>query len=319
MAFRPYRCLSVAAFVLLAACGAGERQAYQGYAEGEFVRVAAPFAGTLQRIEVKRGMQVKAGDPLFVLEQENEAAARREAEERLKNAEATLADLKKAKRPPEIAAVAAQLDQAEANLRLSRVQLERDQKLLVEKFVSQARVDESRARFEADQARVVELRAQVATANLAARSDEILAAEHSVAAAQAVLEQNIWKLAQKTVASTVTGLVQDTLFVTGEWVPAGAAVVSLLPPENIKVRFFVPQAVAGGLRAGQAVRIRCDGCGEPIAAQVTYIAPQTEYTPPVIYSRESRAKLVFMIEARTAPADAPRLHPGQPVEVDLAP
>jgi HlyD family secretion protein len=319
MVFRPFRCLSVAAFALLAACGNDERTAYQGYAEGEFVRVAAPFAGTLQRIEVKRGMQVKAGDPLFVLEQENEAAARREAEERLKSAQSTLDNLRKAKRPPEIAAVAAQFDQAEANLRLSKVQLERDEKLLTAKFVSQARVDESRAHYEADLARVAELKAQVATANLAARSDEILAAEHSVAAAQAVLEQNIWKLAQKTVASTVTGLVQDTLFVSGEWVPAGAAVVSLLPPENIKVRFFVPEAVAGGVRTGQAVRIRCDGCGEPIAGQVTYIAPQAEYTPPVIYSRESRAKLVFMLEARPAAGDAPRLHPGQPVEVDVAP
>ena len=93
--------------------------------------------------------------------------------------------------------------------------------------------------------------------------------------------------------------------------------VSLLPPANIKLRFFVPETSVGSLKLGQAVKARCDGCGDPIAATVSFISPQAEYTPPVIYSREQRMRLVFLVEARPAPADATRLHPGQPVEVRL--
>ena len=303
----------------LGACGSQTDGTFQGYAEGEFVRVAAPFAGTLQQLQARRGTQVNAGDPLFTLEQENEAAARREAAERLHNAEAQLANLKKSKRPAEIDAVRAQLDQARASLKLSAVNLRRQEQLVAANFVSKERVDEARAGFERDQARVAELEAQLATSRLAARADEIRAAEFSAEAARAALAQAEWKLAQKSVRSPLAGLINDTNYVPGEWVPAGAPVVSLLPPQNIKARFFVPETVLGAVRIGQQVEMRCDGCAAPVAAQITFISPQAEFTPPVIYSRDARAKLVFLIEARAAPADAVKLHPGQPLEVRLMP
>jgi HlyD family secretion protein len=91
--------------------------------------------------------------------------------------------------------------------------------------------------------------------------------------------------------------------------------VSLLPPANIKVLFYVPETEVGRLRIGQSVRVQCDGCGEPIAATVRWVASTAEFTPPLIYSRETRAKLVFRVEARPGAADAPRLKPGQPVDV----
>ncbi len=94
-------------------------------------------------------------------------------------------------------------------------------------------------------------------------------------------------------------------------------VVRLLPPGNIKLRFFVPQDELGRLRLGQALEAACDGCGAPIPARISYIATQAEYTPPVIYSREVRGKLVFMVEARPQADQATRLHPGQPVDVRL--
>jgi HlyD family secretion protein len=112
-------------------------------------------------------------------------------------------------------------------------------------------------------------------------------------------------------------LIYDTFFVEGEWVPAGRPVVSLLPPGNIKLRFYVPEAVVGGLRVGQAVKVSCDGCGAPLAAAVSYVSPAAEFTPPIIYSRETRAKLVFLVEARPEAKDATRLKPGQPVDVSL--
>jgi len=306
---------ALAAAGALGACGDRGDGAFQGYAEGEYVRVAAPFAGNLQALNVKRGMQVKADDPLFVLEQENETAARREAEERLRNAEAQLADLRKSKRPSEIDTVRAQLEQARASLKLSTTNLKRQQELATAHFVSQAAVDDARANFERDQARVRELEAQVDTARLAARQDEIRAAEFNARAARAALEQADWKLAQKSVKAPLAGLVNDTNYVLGEWVPAGSPVVSLLPPQNIKVRFFVPEPALGAIKLEQTVNVRCDSCGAPLAARVSYISPQAEFTPPVIYSRETRSKLVYLIEARTSAEDAVKLHPGQPVEV----
>lgn len=300
----------------LGACSPRAEQSYQGYVEGEYVKVAAPFAGNLTILNVKRGNQVSAGMPLFSLEQENEVAERREAVERVKRAEAQLEDLKKGKRPPEIAAVSAQLAQAKAGLKLSESQLKRQEQLVAAKFISEDKLDEARSAYERDKARVDELYAQLITARLAARQDEIRAAAAEVAASRAALAQAEWKLDQKSVKAPLDGLVEDTIYVQGEWVPAGSPVVSLLPPQNIKVRFFVPELQLSAIHIGQRVHLGCDGC-KPLTAQVNYISPQAEYTPPVIYSKDSRAKLVFLVEARPAPDESTAFHPGQPVDVRL--
>jgi HlyD family secretion protein len=110
-------------------------------------------------------------------------------------------------------------------------------------------------------------------------------------------------------------LVFDTLFREGEWVAAGSPVVRLLPPANVKIRFFVPQPLLDRFAVGREVQIRWDGGEAPVAAHVTYVSTEPEFTSPIIYSNETRSKLTFMIEARPAVEDAPRLHPGQPVEV----
>ncbi len=285
----------LAAALLIAGCGGGDGGTYQGYAEGEYVRVAVPFAGSLTALKVKRGDAVAAGAPLFVLEQESERAARQEAEERSDKAVSGEGSAE------------AQRAQAAAALRLSELTYRRTVELAGKGFVSPQKLDDARMALERDRAGLASLTAQVA----AARS------ERGAAAAQ--LRQADWKLAQKTVAAPVAGRVDDTLFVTGEWVPAGTPVVTLLPPENVKVRFFVPEGRVGAVKPGQAVSLACDACGAPIPAQVSYVASQAEYTPPVIYSRDSRQKLVYLVEARPAPQDAARLHPGQPVDVTFAP
>lgn len=316
----PGAALIAAAMVALLAsvsCSKTADTGYQGYVEGEYARIATSFAGTLEQLNVQRGEQVQAGDALFALENENETAARREAQQRLRTAEAQLENLRKARRPSEIEAVRAQLAQAQAAAALSATQLRRTEDLVAKNFVSRAQLDEARSARDRDRARVEQLQAELKTTQLAARVDEIRAAEAAVAAARATVEQADWRLRQKSVASPVAGLVADTLFVRGEWVPAGAPVVSLLPPANIKIRFFVPEAVVGSVTQGDTVSASCDGCGAAVQARVSYIAPQAEYTPPVIYSRESRSKLVFLIEARPAPRDAAALHPGQPVDVRL--
>lgn len=307
----------VGLMIVVQGCTSNNGNVFQGYAEGEFIRIAAPYAGALLELKVQRGVQVNAGTPLFVLEQENEKANRLGAQERLRNAESKLANLKKGKRPTELAAISAQLDQAKAAQTQAGLDFQRDEKLAATGFIAPQKLDATRTALTQGRARVTELEAQLSTARLAARSDEIKAAEADVETARAALQQAEWQLAQKSVNAPAAGLVEDTLYVQGEWVPAGNPVVSLLPPANIKVRFFVPEPHLASLRTGQAVKITCDSCGGPISASISYIAPQAEYTPPVIYSKENRNKLVFLIEARPLPADAVRLHPGQPLEVAL--
>ena len=309
--------LLVSLALALAACGEPGPKPLQGYVEGEYVRVAAPFAGTLVKLDIQRGERIEPGAPLFALEAESEDAARREAEERVRRAEAQADDLKKGRRATEIDAVRAQLSQAQVVAAHADRELARQQDLAAKGFVSQQRVDDARAERDRERAKVAELQAELGTARAGARPDEIRAAEAEAAAAREALKQADWKLRQKTVAATVAGTVTDTLFVNGEWVPAGAPVVAMLPPANVKVRFFIPESRLGAVKLGQKVSLTCDGCPAPVSAAITFIAPQAEYTPPVIYSKDSRAKLVFLAEARPRPADAAKLHPGQPVDVAL--
>ena len=309
---------AVAFAALVCACGRQAPAGYQGYIEGEFVNLASPFAGQLQKLHARRGSQVSEGQPVFVLEQANEAAARVEEEQKLKSAEAKLANLQIGRRAPEVDAIRAQLSQAQAARDLSRTQLAQQERLFKSGFISAERMNEARTAYQRDVGRVAEAEAQIRTALLPlGRSAELAAALGEAEAARAALAQATWRLQQKSVSAPAAAFVQDTFFVEGEWVPAGRPVASLLPPGNVKARFFVPQGEVGTLAAGQAVQIACDGCAAPVAARITFISAQAEFTPPVIYSRESRSKLVFLVEARPDPRDAPKLHPGQPVDVRL--
>ena len=315
---RTSQALPILVLSVLTACNPQGERPLQGYVEGEYVRVAAPFAGALQQLAVSRGSQVAVGAPLFSLESENEVAARRQAERELQGAEARLANLRTGKRPPEVATVAEQLKQAQAARELSASNLTRQESLAKSGFVSGAVLDDARMQLKRDTAAVAQLQAAVATANLPARPDEIRAADADAAAARDALAQADWRLAQRAIASPVTGRVNDTYYVIGDWVPAGSPVVNLLPAGNVKIRFFAPEPIIGRLKPGQALSFACDGCGAPLSATITFISDRAEFTPPVLYSKENRAKLVYLVEARPAPEVAARLNPGQPVDVTLA-
>jgi HlyD family secretion protein len=309
---------ALALAVLLAGCSDGARVPLTGYAEGEFVYVGSPYAGTLETLAVARGQQVEAGAVLFVLEHRTEQAAVDAALARQRSAEAKLANLVEGRRAAELDVMRAQAASAATALRLSRTQLDQNKRLYADKFISEARLDEVQAAYDRDAARVAETEAQLRVGlQSLGRKPEVESARAEIEAIEADLAQARVRLEQKTGVTPAAALVQDTFYRVGESVPAGSPVVSLLPPQNIKVKFFVPEATVGTLRPGQEVAIACDGCGAAIAARISFIAAQAEYTPPVIYSREAKAKLVFMVEARPAAADATRLRPGQPVEVNL--
>jgi HlyD family secretion protein len=299
------------------ACSNPPPSGYQGYVEGEFVNVASPIAGRLDELSVKRGDSVAIDARLYALEAVSETAAQRQAQEQVKAAEATLADLRAGRRPPEQDVTRAQLAQAEVELTRAATTLARDEAQFKIGGIARAQLDDSRSAQQAAQARVTQLRSELKVAQLPSRTEQIQAQVAQVAAARAALEQATWKLDQKAVRATKAGRVYDTLYREGEWVGPGSPVVRMLPPSNIKVRFFVPQTILGSLAVGRAVSIQCDGCGAEIAATISYISNEAEFTPPVIHSNETRSKLVFMIEARSSPESAAKLHPGQPVSVSL--
>lgn len=309
------------AFALCASagCNRSESSHVQGYVEGEFVYVSSPLAGTLESLNIQRGAQVTAGDPLFALDSASEQAERDEAKRRLAQARATAEDVKKGRRPSEIESIQAQLNQAQSALTLAEKELARQDELFRARMTAEQTFDRARAERDQGRERVVQLDADLNTARLGSRKDQIAAAEAEVRAREAVLARTEWELSQKRQAAPQAGLVFDTLYREGEWVAAGRPVVSLLPPQNIKVRAFVPETRIGTIQAGDQARITIDGVPDPVIGTVGFVSPQAEYTPPVIYSRESREKLVFMIEIRFDPQAAGTLHPGQPVDVHIGP
>jgi HlyD family secretion protein len=196
---------------------------------------------------------------------------------------------------------AAALDEAEKNLAQAKTDLglsesefaRREQLRHDNGVISAEELDQARAQRDADGARV-----QAQTAALAKAR---------------------WAFDQKQQFAPTNAFVQDTLYQQGEWVAAGNPVVVLLPPENLKVRFFVPETILSQIKTGQNVKVFFDGAVKNYPATVSYISTQAEFTPPVLYNRENRAKLVYMIEARFSPADAATLRPGQPVDVKVSP
>ena len=290
--------------------------AWQGYAEADYVKVAPTTAGLVTALHVDRGSSVSAGAALFDQDDVDEQAALDQARGTEAQAEAELQDLELPARPEEITTARANLADALAAAGKIRTDLRRDEALAPKGFATRQLVDQERADLrsaEAKQAAMVSTLAQ--QENSSGRVAAITAQKHAVAVAHAVAEQAAWRLAQRHVTAPASGMIADVLVRPGEMIDAGTAVVSLLPPKNIFVRFFVGEQVLARVHLGARVRLVCDSCASDLTGTISFIAPEAEYTPPVIYSDESRDKLVTMVEARPPPAQATRLNPGEPVQV----
>jgi HlyD family secretion protein len=315
----PLKLLSVCFLLLFAACGNGDNGTLPGYVEGEYTYLASPVGGRLERLHVRRGDRVTGGAVLYSLEGNPEKAALEQARSRLEQARHRLEDLAKGQRPSEIRAIQAKISQARTNLELSRVEYERRKKLFADQTIPKEDLERYRTRYRADDAGLKELLAQLETARLGGREDALRAAESEVASMEAEVSRASWTLERKTGTAPGTGVVFDTYFTVGEWIPQGKPVVSLLLPENVRLRFFVPEPVLSGIELGRSISFSSDGCPETLRATISYISPEAEYTPPVIYSKQSRSKLVFMVEATPDDSlDIRVLHPGMPVDVRLA-
>ena len=224
---------------------------YQGWIEANLIFVAPDEVGRVQTLAVREGDSIKAGQPLFTVDD----------------------DLQQA-----------DLAQVKAALANAQQSFDRAQQLAKTGSGTQRDLD---------------------TATAVLRD------------AQARLNSSQTRLSRRQVFSPVTGTVQEVYYRPGEVVPAGRPVVSLLPPGNIKVRFFIPEPVLASIDYGDIVKVHCDACAPVITAHVSFIARQSEFTPPVIYSLEERSKLVFLVEALPDKPNALRV--GQPVDVTPVP
>lgn len=300
----------------LAACGEAP-SSYQGYVEGDFLNIGPEEGGRVARLMVREGDRIETGAPLFDMDDTTAQADLVAAQTALLAAEARLADLKSGARQPEVEALIAQRDQAKANLQLSRIQFDRQKRLVESGARPKEMLDEARATLERDEARIEELNKEIEVAQLGSRTHQIEAANQEVKAAQAELDKARYRLEKRSVVAPAEGQVSEIVTRPGEVVAAGVPVVTMLPPGNLKVRFYVPQARMAQLGRGDAVTITCDGCPGPAQAHISFIADEVEYTPPVIFSDQSREKLMVMMEARTdKPVDF--LRPGLPVDVEPA-
>ena len=316
---RGLTCLTPVFTALLCACTDSAPPAFQGYIEGEFLYLSAPQGGYLKSLDALRGSRVAPGQTVFALAGDPDAESLDEALARVGAATERLANLAAPRRQPEIAALEANVRAAQASLRLAQSRLGRQQSLADRHFVSPAALDEARSQRDQLQGQAEAAQQQLATYRDAlGRSAEVRAAEAELLAAQAQAAQMRWRLDSKTVRAPAAGEISETYYRTGEWVAAGAAVASLLPDQRRRMRFFVPEAELARLQPGQAVEAGCDGCVQPIRGTIDFIAPQAEYTPPVIYSRGSREKLVFRVEAAPLPGQAASLRPGLPIDVRIA-
>ena len=275
---------ALACLLLLSGCGPNtplssffapkHDNAWLGYGEGDYAFIAAPQGGWVTNLLVERGQTVHRGDLLFTLDSTEEQATRDQAEATLAQARASLA-------------------QEEANLAYTTKELARQNGLAQVNAGTPATRDQALSNAEQSRAHISQLQGQIRQM-------------------EASLTGASYTLSQRKIVAQTEGPVEDIYFWPGEYVAPATSVVSVLPPANVYVRFFVPETEFAKVRLGQKVRITCDGC-KPMTGAVTFIASQEEYTPPVIFSVGSREKLVFKVEAR-APGGLP-IHPGQPVDV----
>lgn len=310
----------VLALLLLTACEQPTHNTLQGYIEGEYLYLSAPQSGYLKTLDAVRGSRVVAGQLTFALDAQPDEQALAEAEARADAAREKLLNLQSPRRPSEIAALEASLRAAEAQLRLTASQLAQQKTLQRQKFVAQSKVDEARSAHDQAKAQVETAQQQIATYRITlGRQAEVRAAEAEVNAAIAQVAQKRWVVEHKSVSAPAEGEIFETYYRPGEWVPAGSAVVSLLPDTRRRLRFFVPETRIATLKPGTIIEAHCDGCPTPIRAHVDFISPKAEYTPPVIYSRGVREKLVFRVEAAPILEQALTLRPGLPVDIRLIP
>lgn len=299
------------------ACQQKSEYTFQGYVEGELVYLSSPFSGALQTLAVNRGQKIAKGGLTFKLDPEPEFSQLNAANNALKQAKSDLDDALEGQRNTILEGIEAQIVKAQADLNLADLRVKRLQSLYAKNAVDKDSLDAAVTDYQGKQALLNQLKANLAEAKLGSRQEFIQSRRDAVNVAEANVQQAAWALEQKTLISPTDAIVFDTFYWPGEFVMSGQPVVALLAPQYLRFLFFVPEPMLSKLALGDKVQISCDSCEKTYSATISYISPDAEYTPPVIYSRENNYNLVYRIKATPPLNEALLFHPGQPVYVTL--
>ncbi len=290
-----------------------EARTLTGYIEGERVYLAAPVSGSVAALYVREGDRVAAGGRTFLIDPAIQQAQAEGAAAAVGAAEARAEDLRKGQRAEELSVFDAELQAALAAERVAEADYARIEPLVRQGIYAPARLDQVRAARDAARAQTAAVRRRRDVAALGAREDAIAAAEQQTAQAEGGLGEAEARLGQLAPRAPGAARVEEIFYRPGEWAAANAPILALLPDDEVKLVFFVPEAEMALYRPGRTVRFSCDGCAAPGSARITWVSARPEFTPPILYSEGSRDRLVYRVEA--LPANAARLNPGLPVDV----
>lgn len=293
----------------------GERSQLPGYIEADITTVASPVGGTVVDLKVKEGQSIKSGEDLYKLESTREKAQLAEAEARKAQAESQTANLSKGARKAELDSLRAKLRYTKAQLALAQTQLKKTETLVKKGFVAEAQLDADRTSVQLAQAQVEDARAALRIAKQGARTDEQAAAAAMTDAARAGVEQVQWLLQQKQITAPIEGVVQEIFIRTGEFAQSGAAVLSVLQKDSLRVRFFVPTDLRPRFMPGSTFSVEVSGCDKPLTARITRVSARPEYTNPLMFGPELRERLSFLTEGRLEALGSCSVPPGTPVGV----
>ena len=301
--------VGLAALLWYLLAGPKHERMLSGYIEGESLFLAAPVAGTVGSIGAQEGQRVAAGARLFTIDPATLSAQGEQARAQVTEAQT------------QIASAAATAEQAEAEAHAAAADAERARRDLA-RLLSVRRDDPAAVAgkdIDAAQAALREATARLNAARqtAAARRSQIAAARAQESQARGGEREIAIRVGQLAPPAPSAGRVEDIFYRPGEWVAANQPVVSLLPDDRVKLRFYVPEQDVARYRPGKTVRFACDSCASGLTAKISYVSPRPEFTPPVIFSRDSRDRLVFMVEA--LPAKPANLMPGLPVDVEPLP
>ncbi len=303
--------------LLLSACddSESEQSLYTGYVEARYAYVATPQSGWLEDLSVTEGDAVEQGKMLFKLDTKQQEILVDQAKAKLAEAEARLKDSEKGARQVDLKIIQQSIIAQQAQVEYALAEKQRWLNTAKKGFSSESSRDNAIANYDIAKAKLEELKQRLAQAKLAAREDQITAYRQAVVQSQANLQNSEWVFAQRQVLAKTDGTVDQVFFRPGEFVNAGTPVLSLIIQDQRKIRFFVPEAIRSRLKLADTVNVLIDGKDAAVTATIDYIARDAEFTPPVIYSKEVRDKLVFMVEAKLPLTS--ELPVGQPVDVTL--
>ncbi|HZC37053.1 MAG TPA: HlyD family efflux transporter periplasmic adaptor subunit [Sphingomicrobium sp.] len=289
--------------------GTKRERTLSGYIEGQDLYLAAPMAGTLASIPAVEGQRVVAGQHLFTIDPATLAAQGQQAQANVAAAKTQIASAQAQAQQADADVAAAQADAQKARQDLARLlKVKRDDNAAV----AGKDIDAARAALRSANSHVASAQ-KVAQA----RRAQIAASRAQTVQAQGGAREVAIRVNQLSPPAPSNALIEDVYFQAGEWVNANQPVVALIPDNKIKVRFYVPEEEVARYRPGQVVHFSCDACAPGLSARIAYVSPRPEFTPPVIFSRDSRDRLVFMVEAY--PTKPTQLMPGLPVDVEPLP